>query len=361
MRRGTEQAAGYAVVDTCAADGICAAACPVAINTGDLVKDKRAAALGPWAQRAASVAAGRWQLCLLLVRTGLRLVHAAPALGRIVYRLMRRMHGLPPASLPVDLPLPARGRAVGRSDPTSRAVYFPSCLGDVFAAPDGPGVGKAFLSLCTKSGVTVSIPPGVAGSCCAVPWTSKGLRDGARVMAARTLGLLWEESDGGRLPVVCDAASCTQGLTQLRPHLSEADQDRFDRLRILDALTFVEAELLPRLTTTTTLRDVTVHATCATDKLHISGTLSRLAGLAADTVITPPDEGCCGFAGDRGFLLPELTAAATRAEASDVRARPTAAYVSANATCELGMTRATGRPYRHVLELLDQCTQPQDR
>ena len=34
---------GYDGIDTCAADGSCAAACPVAIDTGKLVKELRAA------------------------------------------------------------------------------------------------------------------------------------------------------------------------------------------------------------------------------------------------------------------------------------------------------------------------------
>ena len=72
----------------------------------------------------------------------------------------------------------------------------------------------------------------------------------------------------------------------------------------------------------------------------------------------PPDAGCCGFAGDRGMLHPELTAAATRPEALDVAAlgAPDDVYVSTNRTCEVDMTRATGRVYRHVLELLEEAT-----
>ncbi|MGH7291985.1 MAG: hypothetical protein ACREJT_12285, partial [Myxococcota bacterium] len=62
--------------------------------------------------------------------------------------------------------------------------------------------------------------------------------------------------------------------------------------------------------------------------------------------------GCCGFAGDRGMLHPELTASATTAEAAQVRARPTSGYVSCNRTCEIAMTRATGQDYRHVIEVL---------
>lgn len=32
------------------------------------------------------------------------------------------------------------------------------------------------------------------------------------------------------------------------------------------------------------------------------------------------------------------------------------AYASCNRTCETGMARATGRPYRHVLELIEEAT-----
>lgn len=56
------------------------------------------------------------------------------------------------------------------------------------------------------------------------------------------------------------------------------------------------------------------------------------------------------------MLHPELTDGATREEAADVAARPTEQYASCNRTCEMGMTRATGRTYRHVLELLAERT-----
>ena len=75
----------------------------------------------------------------------------------------------------------------------------------------------------------------------------------------------------------------------------------------------------------------------------------------------PDDWGCCAFAGDRGMLHPELTASATAVESAEVAAADEArdgfdAFVSANRTCEIGMTRATGKPYRHVIEVLEQLT-----
>ncbi|MET3948984.1 Fe-S oxidoreductase [Arthrobacter sp. UYCu512] len=70
----------------------------------------------------------------------------------------------------------------------------------------------------------------------------------------------------------------------------------------------------------------------------------------------PETWGCCAFAGDRGMLHPELTASATRKQAAKVAATGAMAHASCNRTCELGITRATGSEYEHVLELLEERT-----
>ena len=56
------------------------------------------------------------------------------------------------------------------------------------------------------------------------------------------------------------------------------------------------------------------------------------------------------------MLHPELTASATAKQAAEVADMGAAAHASCNRTCELGMTRATGAQYRHVLELLEEVT-----
>lgn len=86
-----------------------------------------------------------------------------------------------------------------------------------------------------------------------------------------------------------------------------------------------------------------------------------VADAVAEAVVIPEDWGCCAFAGDRGMLHPELTESATAREAAEVIASASVAHASLNRTCELGMTRATGEPYRHVLELLDDVTRASNR
>jgi hypothetical protein len=51
-----------------------------------------------------------------------------------------------------------------------------------------------------------------------------------------------------------------------------------------------------------------------------------------------------------------IDAVATAAQAAEITSRDHDAYASCNRTCEMGMSRATGRPYRHILELLEEAT-----
>jgi D-lactate dehydrogenase len=103
---------------------------------------------------------------------------------------------------------------------------------------------------------------------------------------------------------------------------------------------------------------LTVHPTCSSTRIGVGDAVMRVASAVADTVVVPDDWGCCAFAGDRGMLHPELTSSATAAEAAAVTRADSVAHASLNRTCELGMTRATGREYQHLLQLLDAATAP---
>jgi D-lactate dehydrogenase len=195
------------------------------------------------------------------------------------------------------------------------------------------------------------VPDPVAALCCGTPWKSKGLTQGYAAMRAQVLPVLRDATDVGRLPVVVDAASCTEGLVRL---LGD------EGVRVVDAVAFVDEVLLPRLPASRRVPSVVVHPTCSSTQLGINPSLVRVAAAAAEEVVQPVDWSCCAFAGDRGLLHPELTASATAGEAREVRQRPASAYASVNRTCELGMTRATGHPYQHVLELLEATTRTEE-
>ena len=86
--------------------------------------------------------------------------------------------------------------------------------------------------------------------------------------------------------------------------------------------------------------------------------LEGVVGALADEVVVPVGTTCCGMAGDRGLLHPELPHSALRDVASDLDGRELDACVSSNRTCEIGLQRETGRPYRSFVLLLEELTRP---
>jgi D-lactate dehydrogenase len=346
----------YDGIDTCAADGMCQTACPVLIDTGSLVKRLRAERHQPAAERAWRSAARHWGSTTRIGSAALTMAHRLPdsVVGRPVAALRS---ALGDDNFPAWTPeLPAGGPRRAELRPTKQpdAVFFPSCVGSIFGpAGDGHGAAAAFVALCQRAGLELTTPRGINALCCGTPWKSKGLPSGHEVMREKALPEVWRVSLGGTIPVVCEASSCSEGLMEmlsLQPGL-----------QVVDAVSFVCDRVLPSLPPPSKLDTVVVHPTCSSTRLGTNDALLALASSIAERAVVPTDWGCCAFAGDRGLLHPELTAAATERETRGVTSDEYSAYLSCNRTCELGMTRATGRTYRHVLELLEELTRPTNK
>ncbi len=70
----------YAGIDTCAVDGLCATACPVDINTGDLTRRLRAESISPRAAQTANWIAEHFALAKSVVGDVIRLGHLAESI-----------------------------------------------------------------------------------------------------------------------------------------------------------------------------------------------------------------------------------------------------------------------------------------
>jgi D-lactate dehydrogenase len=328
----------YAVIDTCATDGMCATACPVGIDTGSLVKRLRADAHSAPARAAAAWAASAFSAVEAAAR-------AALVLSPIRADLPRRAAALPRAA----------------SQDQAAAVYLPSCVTRVLGEPRGVGrarpLPQTIVEVAARAGLPLFIPADAAGTCCGMPFSSKGLERAYAIAANRAIERAWRWSDSGRLPVVVDASPCAWSLAHAREVVTSANRARRERMQILDAVVWAHETVLPRLVIRRTLPRVAVHPVCSSVRLGTAGALAAVAARCADDVILPIAAGCCGFAGDRGFTHPELTEAATRGEAAELaQAAPCNSYVSSSRTCEIGMSRATGRPFVSFWSLVDAAT-----
>ncbi|HEY5816440.1 MAG TPA: FAD-binding and (Fe-S)-binding domain-containing protein [Solirubrobacterales bacterium] len=339
LRLALEEEYGYDGLDTCAADGSCRLACPLGIDTGKLVKELReerhSARAEAWALRGAK----RWRAVEGASRAALRV-------GGPLARRTKRGAGLPPAA---SGKLPETGRE------GAAAVYVPSCTNRIF----GRSPISALVTVSARAGLPVWIPAEVGGSCCGLPWSSKGHGDAHRHKANEMVERLWRWSGEGELSVVIDAASCTHAIAE--PHegvLSEENAKRLAAMTVLDSVAWAHDHLLPQLEIAHRVGSATVHPTCATRQMGLAPRLRSLANALADDVYVAPSATCCGFAGDRGLSRPELTAAATAPQASELAGRSFDARLSSNRTCEIGLTRATGEPYESFVFLLEELSRP---
>jgi len=354
----------YDGIETCAGDGTCAIQCPVGINTGELIKEFRKTQNSEAAESVALSLAKHWSTVEKLSRTGLGVADVAARILGIktltgVMAAVRKVvsNDLMPA-VPGPMPHPAAGRLPATSRNAAAAVYFPACINRMFGREPGhaptPSLPETLIAVSERAGRPLWIPPDVAGMCCSTPWHSKGYRQGHEYMANAIADALWRWSDGGSLPIVVDAASCTLGLLDdVGKHLDPERKARHDQLDIQDSITWCHA-LLPQLTITRKLGRVAVHPTCSITHLGLVKPLREIASALAKDAIVPIGTTCCGTGGDRGLLHPELVVSATREVKSVLDARPAEAYLSANRTCEMGLRHATGRPYESFVFLLEE-------
>jgi len=359
----------YDGIETCAADGSCALSCPLGIDTGRMIKGFRSREHDDRAERSGLKAAKRW---VSIERAARAMLRGGTTLSRVVgdgplSAVTRAQRRFVSAELIPEWG-PRMPHAASSTLPHTRpegaaAVYVPSCMNRIFGPPlqangGGPrlSVIEAMVAVSERAGLPVWIPPDVAGHCCAVPWGSKGYEEGHAWMANKTVSSLWRWTNEGGLPAVIDASSCTHGIVSgSGTALDPENADRVGELEVLDATDWAGDRLLPQLHVTK-VGTVAVHPTCSGRHLGMDRRLRKVALALADDVYIPPSAACCGFAGDRGLLHPELTESATQEEAAEVRGRRFDAHISTNRTCEIGMERATGRPYMHAVQLLEELT-----
>jgi D-lactate dehydrogenase len=354
----------YLALDTCAADGLCATACPVAIDTGALTKRLRREAHPAWAQDLAVTIQRHFARIEPLVRLGLRSGHLVqgvfgPGAMAGLTRLIRTVAHRATPQWSAEMPR-AAGPLPRTAPEGAQAIYFPACISRMMGALPGEtepsSLPEALVTLAKRAGVPLHIPADARGVCCGVPFSSKGYAPAHRLAVNQAVERFWAWSREGQLPVVLDTSPCAHGLKGARPYLSPENQARFDRMRILDPVEFAHDYLLPRLNIKRRMGTVALHPVCSLIKMDLTPKLEAIAAACAAEVLIPRDAGCCGFAGDRGFLYPELTASATRREAEQVLARDCDGHYSSSRTCEIGVTRATGRNYRSFLHLLEAAT-----
>ena len=350
----------YQGIDTCAGDGLCSMACPVDIDTGRMMKVLRERSMGATAIKVADLAANHFGAVSTATRLGLRsanLVHTV--LGTSVMQGLashaRKLSGnripLWNPYMPTATTLSTQNNHYGSENPP--VVYFPSCASRTMAPargdPEHEPLPLKFEGLLRKAGYAVVHPSDCDRLCCGMPFESKGAFSQADAKLRMTEQALVEASRNGQNPVVFDTSPCTYRMKQNL----EAD------LRLFDITEFIHDFLMARLAIRKLPEVVALHPTCSTRKMGLADKLQNIAETCAAQVIVPEEVSCCGWAGDKGFTVPELNESAVRNLRPSLSDDCVAGY-STSRTCEIGLSFHSGRYYRSIAYLLDRCSEPRE-
>ena len=351
LRAELEKTYRYQGVGSCAGDGLCSLNCPVGIDTGAAMRAARGRKAPGYAVPVARLLAKAYGFACTGTRLGLFSLSVVRGLlgnrgfAVLMGGLRRWSFGLVPF-LPASMPravMPLVTRQSSGERP--QVVYYPSCASRTMG-PGGDDWETASLpetvqELFDRAGYDLLYAPKIERLCCGMPFESKGLFAVADAKTAELRKGLEEISDGGRLPIVVDTSPCS--LRLLRYGAGD--------LKIMDLTQAIEELLLPKLELEKLPGTVALHATCSTRRMNLEEPLRRIAEACAEKVEVPPDIQCCGFAGDKGFVMPEINESALRNLAAALPENCREGF-SSSRTCEIGVSHHAGRPYRSIAYLV---------
>ncbi len=393
--RTLEKEYSYTGEQICAGDGLCSTSCPMGINVADLTHQLRRVNMpeGSFGHGFWNFVAGHYAGVKSGLRGALRMATAGETvLGDLAMSgLCRWLHnairiplwtpatpeaynipkslralvssaafGHDGASTVYAATEPARlGSLSKRPDsqtseaatgmPTvCKVVYFPSCINQMMGLPkhhhavDKPLV-EEMVSLLGKAGYEVIFPENMSSLCCGTIWESKGMPEIADRKTAELEEALWQASEQGRYPVLCDQSPCLHRM-----------KHKIKKMRLYEPAEFILGFLADRLDFHQTDTPVAIHLTCSMRLMHKTDKMLELARMCSTDVVVPEGVGCCGFAGDKGMTHPELNKYALRKLKDQVKGIPVG--YSNSRTCEIGLATNSGIPYVSIAYLVNRCT-----
>ncbi len=336
---------------TCAGDGLCSTSCPMRINTGEMIHDLRAADLpkDSLGYKTGDFAARHFSGVKSVLRPVLSVAQGAHAVlgDKAVDSIGRGLNkiGIPLWSSAFPCAYYPKQLAVKPAE--LKVVYFPSCINQTMGKSKGvdkPLVEKT-VDLLQKAGYEVIFPKDMKNLCCGTIWESKGMPDIADRKSTELENALYEATDHGRYPVLCDQSPCLHRMRNV-----------MTRVKLYEPVEFIYEFVAPRLRFTPIDEPIALHITCSSRHMKLESKFMALAGLCSTKVILPEEVGCCGFAGDKGFTHPEVNRYALRKLKPQLEKAGVRRGFSNSRTCEIGLTVNAGVPYQSIVYLVDECT-----
>jgi D-lactate dehydrogenase len=169
-------------------------------------------------------------------------------------------------------------------------------------------------------------------------------------MANRISDSFEKTIQNGENIIITDNSPCAFTLKKYINQINGKD------IAVLDPIEFLEEIILPNTEIKHKIDSLFIHTPCSVESQGITSKVLSIAEQIAKKVYTAPEPACCGFAGDLGFYVPELTEfASSSIKRAMVIYGSNKNYCSTSLTCEMGLNRTTGEVFQSLLSIADNC------
>ena len=224
-----------------------------------------------------------------------------------------------------------------------KVVYFPSCItrtmGTTRAYSKEHEVTRVTAAVLEAAGFEIIYPEKMDSLCCGMLFSSKGYVEAGKKASDELKNALVRASDNGKFPILCDMSPC---LYTMKSNFG-------DELPLYEPAEFLDKFVLAHLTLKPVEEKIALFAVCSAKKMGVDPCLKRVAERCARKVVVV-DSNCDGFAGDRGFLFPELNEHGLRDLRRQVDGCDEGFAVSR--TCEVGLSRNSGIVFKSIVYLV---------
>lgn len=349
----------YMALDSCATDSLCYVKCPVKVDTGKLVKELRHEAHSDFQERIAAKIAANMSFVTAFLRLALKAVHfirlifgkkifgaVAGMVRKISFGTIPPWHQYFPSGSSKTWKNQKISEKAGSAD-NLKVVYFPSCI------TRSMGISKEYSEqgqltevvevLLKRAGYEIIYPENLNSLCCGMAFSSKGFTKAGMESSQKLERALTSASQNGKYPVLCDMSPC---LYTMKSNFGE-------RLKLYEPAEFTVKFLSDKLKFNKLERRVAVFAVCSAKKMEVDNYLVEIANKCATEVVVN-DTNCCGFAGDRGFLLPELNKHGLRFLRE--QSKDCSEGYATSRTCEIGLSHHSGISYKSIIYLAEEAS-----
>ncbi len=350
--------ANYFSDETCATDGLCALVCPLNIDTGKYVKEIRYQNSTESNKNIATRIGRNMTLVTSAARFGLNSVGVFQSIlgDSLMNRIATGVRKISGNTIPQWNKNMPRGalkitQLSVNENSERKVVYYPSCINRSMGT--AKGYEKEDLALTQKTeellkraGFGIIYPEGINNLCCGMAFSSKGLKEEGVRKSQELEDALYKASEQGKFPILYDMSPCF--------YTSHENFKKYENMKIYDPIEFMSDYVMPHLTVKTPRKQVSIFPVCSVKKIGMEEKLVKLSKMCADEIILVQSN-CCGFAGDRGFIVPELNKHGLRELEGQIPASCHEGY-STSRTCEIGMNEHSHVTFKSIFYLIDEVT-----